>query len=417
MPRHRARNDFRRITDMNPPTPIAALRQQMEQLVALHAEGVLGDVQFHEARTALEQRIVQAVLSEPVAAPAPGPSVVPAATSKASGRLVGGLTLAVIAVAAAGYFAFGSPQAVTSQASASPTAEAVDAASSAPAGAHALTSAQIEGMIDKLAARLKDNPADADGWAMLGRSYAVLGKHELALPALKKAMALQPDDAVLLADAADTLAVVNGRKFEGEPRALIEKALKLDPDNIKALSLAGTMAFERKDHATALKHWEKLAALAPTSEIAKQVQGGIDEARSLLGGAAAKPAGAAASAAREGVAGASISGTVTLAAALTGKAAPDDTLFVFARAAEGPRMPLAILRKQVRDLPLKFTLDDSMAMSPQMKLSSATRVVVGARISKRGDATAQPGDLQGLSAPMSPRSADLKLEIKDTVGP
>jgi cytochrome c-type biogenesis protein CcmH len=108
---------------------------------------------------------------------------------------------------------------------------------------------------------------------------------------------------------------------------------------------------------------------------------------------------------------------VSLAPTLKAKADPQDTVFVFARAADGPRMPLAILRRQVKDLPLQFTLDDSMAMTPAAKLSSAQRVIVGARISKRGDATAQPGDLQGQSAPVAPGANGLKIEISQVVQP
>jgi cytochrome c-type biogenesis protein CcmH len=113
---------------------------------------------------------------------------------------------------------------------------------------------------------------------------------------------------------------------------------------------------------------------------------------------------------------ASVSGSVTLAKSLADKAKPDDTVYVFARAAEGSRVPLAILRKQVKDLPLQFTLDDSMAMSPAAKLSGAPKVIVGARISKSGGALAQPGDLQGLSAPVAVGSSGLAIEIKDIVG-
>lgn len=282
---------------------------------------------------------------------------------------------------------------------------------------------QIEGMADKLAARLKEQPDDAQGWAMLGRSYAVLGKHEQALPAFKQAMTLGPDDPVLIADYADALAMSNDRNLEGEPSRLIARALELDPNNLKALSLAGTAAFLRKDYALALKHWQKMAQVAPDSDFVRQIQGGIGEAQRLLaaGGGeaatpqAARPAAPAGSGAA-GTAAASVSGVVKLAAALAGKAAPEDTLFVYARAAEGPRMPLAILRKQVKDLPLQFKLDDSMAMSPAARLSSAPRIVVSARISKRGEATPQPGDLQGQSAPVAPGASGLTVEIGQVVG-
>lgn len=258
---------------------------------------------------------------------------------------------------------------------------------------------------------------------MLGRSYAVMGQHDKAVPAFKQAAALRPDDAVLLADYADALAVANGRNLEGEPNRLIEQALKVDPNNLKALSLAGTVAFYRKDYALALKHWEKMGTIDPQSPFVQQIQGGIDEARKLMGGgpspgpapiAQTAPPPPAPVAAGGNMA---VSGVVSLAPALAAKADPQDTVFVFARAAEGPRMPLAILRKQVKDLPLTFTLDDSMAMTPAAKLSSAQRVIVGARISKRGDATAQPGDLQGLSAPVAPGASGLKIEIAQVVQP
>jgi cytochrome c-type biogenesis protein CcmH len=431
---------------MNNIVSIATLREQMGQLSALHTAGALGDEQYHEARATLEKRIVDAVLNGPADhAPTLPPQSQAAPSTGPSKPLLIGMALAVCGIAAFGYFMLGSPQALTAQganapgaaapAPAAPNADA-DAAAKATAGpGHPITSAQIESMIDKLAARLKANPDDVDGWAMLGRSYAMLGKHELAAPALKRASAARPDDAALMADYADALAFISSGNLEGEPARLIAQALKLDGKNLKALSLSGTIAFNRKDYAGALRHWETLAELAPNSEFLKQIQGGIDEARTLLkgggsaasaspaaSGAAAKVASTAtadkATAATPAAAGpAAISGTITLAKALAGKANPTDTLFVFARAAEGPRMPLAILRKQVKDLPLTFTLDDSMAMTPAMKLSSVQRVVVGARISKRGDATAQAGDLQGLSAPMAPNASGLKLEIAEVVGP
>lgn len=331
----------------------------------------------------------------------------PLVTSK---RLLPGLAGFVSVVAVAGYAWLGTPRALNSELAAAP----------AESG-HAVTPAQIEAMVGKLEARLKDNPQDADGWAMLGRSHAVLGRHAQAVPAFKQAVALRADDAVLLTDYADSLAMVNGRSLDGEPSRLVEQALKIDPNNLKALSLAGAQAFNHRDYKLAVQHWEKMVQLAPGSEMAQQVQSAIDEARRLAGGATAAaatpatPATPRAAVAAPPPAGASISGTVTLAPALAEKAKPDDTLFVFARAAEGPRMPLAILRKQVKDLPLNFTLDDSMAMTPAGKLSSAARVVVGARISARGDATPQPGDLQGFSTPVAPGAAGLKIEIAQVV--
>ena len=379
-------------------------REQLRQLDALRASGALTDAQAAEARTRLQQRVGEALAS----APAP-------AQSRPT-HLLSALSLFVVAVAVGGYATLGTPQAL----------DATVRAAGGDGGGHGITAERIQAMADKLAARLKEQPNDPDGWAMLGRSYAVLGDAQQALAAFKQAMAQRPDDAALLADYADTLALINGRNLEGEPSRLIARALEIDPNNLKALSLAGTAAFLRKDYALALRHWEKMAQVAPDSDFVRQIQGGIDEARRLAaaGGAtgaspatAAQPAAKPQQAVRATPTGATVSGVVRLSASLAGKAAPEDTLFVYARAAQGPRMPLAILRKQVKDLPLTFTLDDSMAMSPAARLSSAQQVVVSARISKRGDATPQPGDLQGQSAPVAPGASGLTIEIGQVVGP
>ncbi|MDP1693821.1 MAG: c-type cytochrome biogenesis protein CcmI, partial [Burkholderiaceae bacterium] len=262
---------------------VTAMRQQLEQLAALKASGVLGEAQYGEARAGLERRIVDAVVAAP-AAPAAAPKT-PDTPARPTGLLLG-LAGFLGATTIAGYALVGTPRALD------PTARV---AQGTPAGdGHSITAEQIEAMIDKLAARLKDKPDDADGWAMLGRSQAVLGRHDLAMPALKHAVELRANDAVLLTDYADALAVVNGRNLDGEPARLIERALAIDPNNLKALSLAGTHAFVRKDFSLALTHWEKMARLAPDDEMVKQIQGGIDEARSLAGGSALAPAAAAA---------------------------------------------------------------------------------------------------------------------------
>ena len=381
-----------------------ALRQQLAQLTALKQSGVLGDAAYDEARHALERRIADAVVN------APAPAARPAPAPANSKPLLLGLGAFVVAVTIAGYLWIGTPQALDA---------AVAAGGATPTGAAPpITAAQVETMIENLAARLKDKPDDADGWAMLGRAYAMLGRHEQSAPALKQAVALRGDNAVLLTDYADALAMANGRNLEGEPSRLIDKALAIEPNNLKALSLAGTIAFNRKDFPGAIRHWEKMVQLDPNSELAQQIRGGIDEARRLAGiasPAAGQTAALSPTAPTAPTASVSVSGTVTLDAKLAAKARPDDTLFVFARAAEGPRMPLAILRKQVKDLPLTFTLDDSMAMTPAARLSSASRVVVGARISARGDATPQPGDLQGFSAPVAPGAAGLNVKIGEVV--
>ncbi len=244
-------------------------------------------------------------------------------------------------------------------------------------------------MVERLAARLRENPEDVEGWKLLGRSNAVLGRYPEAADAYAKAAARAPRDAQLLADLADVLAMSRGQTLQGEPEKLVLRALELEPGNLKALALAGTAAFERKDFSAAAAYWERmLPHVAPDSEDARTIQQNIAEARSLVRD---KPAASAAG----------VQGTVTLSEKLKDRAAPEDTVFVFARAADGPPMPLAVARARVRELPYRFRLDDSMAMTPAMKISSFSKVIVTARISKSGSATAQPGDLQGASAPVA----------------
>ena len=110
-------------------------------------------------------------------------------------------------------------------------------------------------------------------------------------------------------------------------------------------------------------------------------------------------------------------GSVTLVPSLAAKAAADDTLFITARAVEGSRMPLAVVRKQVKDLPLAFNLDDSLAMSPAGRISAAGKVIVTARVSKSGNAVTQPGDLVGQTGPVSVGTTALVVEIRDVVKP
>jgi cytochrome c-type biogenesis protein CcmH len=287
-------------------------------------------------------------------------------------------------------------------------------------------------MVAKLAARLEQAPEDADGWALLGRSYMTMQRYDQAAKAYERATSLIKNNADLYADYADALAMAQGRRIDGKPLKLVEEALRVDPNHWKALAIAGSAAFERKDYKAAIGYWEKLLVrVGPETEFGRSVASNLDEARQLAGIAApvAKKgapvaAGNATSAAtpaamesqKEPAAGGGrLSGTVKLSPALAGKAAPEDAVFIFARAVQGSRMPLAIVRRQVKDLPYSFVLDDSQAMSPEMKLSKFTEVVVSARISKAGSAVPQSGDLQGASKAVKVGSKDVTVVIDAAV--
>ena len=264
----------------------------------------------------------------------------------------------------------------------------------------------IETMVVQLKERLEKNPADAEGWSMLGRSYYFLKRYNDAAQSYGKAVEIigetEPD---VLADYADTVAMASGRSMKGKPYELVKKALTLQPFHEKSLWLAGSAAYEEKDYPTARGYFEKLMQVFPPgSENYEQMKRNVGELQGLMAASGMKvpPATATTAApARAGTAtagsAAKITGTVKLNPALISKAAPTDTVFIFARAAQGPRMPLAIVRKQVKDLPITYTLDDSLAMNPALKLSNFQQVVVGARISKSGNAMPQSGDLQGQS--------------------
>jgi cytochrome c-type biogenesis protein CcmH len=260
-------------------------------------------------------------------------------------------------------------------------------------------------MVERLATRLRESPDDIEGWKLLGRSYSALGRFPESATAYAKAAVLEPRDAQLLADFADVLAMAQGQRLEGEPEKLIARALELDPKNLKALALAGTAAYARKDYATAAAQWEKMLPLVhPDSEDARAIRSNVQEARALAGIKEEKKEATRA-----------VKGTVSIHSKVKSNASPEDTVFIFARAVEGPPMPLAVQRVKVRELPVAFALDDSMAMAPGMNLSAHPRIVVVARVSRTGSPAAQPGDLQGASAPVANDASGVAVVIDSVV--
>jgi cytochrome c-type biogenesis protein CcmH len=287
---------------------------------------------------------------------------------------------------------------------------------------HSTSPEQVNKMVAALAERLKAQPDDVEGWTMLGRSYVALGRHRDAATALQRANALAPGNPGLLADLADVTGMAQGRKLAGEPSRLIQQALDIDPQHVKSLALAGTAAFDAKDYEGARSFWQRLLAVVPAdSPLARSVQGSIAEAQAqaAAGDVAAVPAAATRTVqarpneAAPAAGGPTVSGQVVVSTALASRIAPGDTLFIFARAAQGPRMPLAIV-KRTAALPAPFTLDDTMAMSPELRLSAFSEVVVGARVSKSGNATPQPGDLVGQSPPVRLGAKDLRIVLDAT---
>lgn len=266
-----------------------------------------------------------------------------------------------------------------------------------PPSAPAATSGEpaVEDMVARLAQRLNSEPDNSQGWLLLGRSYMALERYAEAASAFATAHRLLGDSPELLSDLAEAQALMGGQDFLGSPGEHLERALQLDPEHPKALWLGAFAAAQRGETALAVSRWQSLLDRQPADSEAAQVLRGL---MANTGITAAEPAPAANPVVAGGPPGLTVN--VILADRLAAGLDGSETLFVFAKAAGGPPMPLAVARKRVSDLPLTVTLDDSMAMAPSMKLSNFDRVVVGARISASGTATAGSGDLQGFSQPV-----------------
>ncbi len=256
---------------------------------------------------------------------------------------------------------------------------------------------EIHDKIPGLIAHLQQNPSDLQGWLMLGKSYVFLQDYPKAAQVFAKLYQLQPDNLEVILNYADNLAMSRDGQLAGEPAALIEKALILEPNNNEALWLAGMAKMEAGDYQQALNYWQKLANQLPAdAEGLGQVQAMIAEATAQANTPKTE-----------------IAVKVTLDATL--KAQANQTLFVYAQAVTGPKMPLAIVRKQVGDLPLSINLNDSMAMQPNLHLADFKQLKIIARISKTGDASTQKGDLIGSTEISLPISQAVSITINQAV--
>jgi cytochrome c-type biogenesis protein CcmH len=384
----------------------AIYREHLEELAADLQRGAIGKAEFEQASREIERRIVAEHAAGGPQAAGHRPLLAVAIT----------IGLGLPLLAGIGYWKLGNPEGMQNVAAGADEA-------------HRLSGAQMEALVERLAERMEQKPDNAEGWALLGRSLNSLGKHERAAAAYAKAVQLLPQNADVLADYADALAMAQGRNLEGEPFALVKRALTVDPDHVKALALAGTAEFERHNYAGAIAYWERiLKVVPPDSEFSRSVIGSIEEARGLAGTAGAaqsptaktaaakaaapdKATAAPSKAAKAPATGVSLAGTVSLDPAVAAKAAPGDTVFILARPASGSRMPLAIARITVAQLPYRFTLDDSMAMAPGATISSQAQITVVARVSKAGSAAPQKGDIEGSTGPVAPGASGLAIVL------
>lgn len=288
---------------------------------------------------------------------------------------------------------------------------------------------QLLQMAESLAQKLNDKPDNLQGWVMLGRTYRTLEKFDASVQAYDRALKLSADDDLKL-ERVEVLAMKSQGNFEGEPWNVIRDILQRDPQNYGALLMAGSASYSHEKFADALKYWQQarkpLAAdnpdvpgldeaiasvqqkLGMPAQVAKGPSAQMNAAQTPAAAPSANTSGAAST-------GLTVSGQVAIAEALKGKVKPSDVVFIYATPANGERMPLAIFKTTVAQLPLAFTLDDSTAMTPERKLSGAGEVLVKVRVSKSGNAMPQSGDLAGTLGPVKVGAKGLKLEIKDQI--
>jgi cytochrome c-type biogenesis protein CcmH len=383
----------------------AVYRDQMAELDREFVQGNLSYEELKAARDELSERLLADVAdldasSKPVA---PASAVVWRKPWLAIGLLVFVVPVASMLM----YSVMGEPAALDPRA----LTQGVNSSEE-------VTPEKLTEMAIAITRRLQDEPNSMEGWVMLGRVQRARGHFEEAAEAYGKALSLSRDDNLSI-ERAEVLAQKNGGSFAGEPWAIIQRVLTADPHHLNALFLAGSASYAEMNYQTALRYWERAREVVPTdSPDAPELDRAIAEARDKMGLPAIPPRAATpqeTAANKAAMAASSISGRVTLVKELQGLVAPTDTVFVYATPVSGSRMPVAIVRTTADKLPLDFVLDDTTAMNPAAKLSGMDEVTVRVRISKSGQATAQPGDYGVSLTPVKPGSKGLNLMVRDTL--
>ncbi|MBA0916933.1 MAG: c-type cytochrome biogenesis protein CcmI [Nitrosospira sp.] len=406
---------------------VSIYRDQLAELESDLRSDVLSKEQYDQSKRELQQRMIQDVPEGESLA-----TMVITSSNRSNIATITVLMLAIPLMAVSLYLWIGNTKGLTPQ----PISEQQSPMSGS--GPESESGHQnFSSVLDSLIARLREQPNDVEGWIMLGRTYAIMQRFNEAKIAYEQVIALSPESPELLVDYADIVAMTNGGSLQGEPMELVNKALSLSPKNPKALALAGTAAFEQKNFKQAASYWEKLLVqIPPESKLAQSVKESITEAKSLASGKGSTMAGmqnqaatsnqnspppasqaitASPNADSADATGATLTGTVTLSATLAEKVSPDDTLFIFARATDGPPMPRAISVKKVRDLPASFLLTDGMGARPDLKISNVPQLIISARITKSGKAMPESGDLQGFSQKVKPGDKNINIMIDQQI--
>ncbi len=367
---------------------IDVYRDQLRDLEAEYAQGAFDKDQFDAAKLELENRLAEDALSDedqPI-------------FNKGGKKLGIALGIAIPLLAFGIYFLIGNPWAIN---------EAVPAVASGQHG-------DFSAMLDKVRQKTEENPNDGEAWLMLAKTHSVMEQWPDAGKAYARAVQLQPKNATALAGYAESLAILNGRVLQGQPAELIRQALAINPKEPKALELAGIGAFQENNFAQAAYYWKQLLnQLPPDSPYAMDIAMALKEAKEKAETAFGKPLDKMLG--TDKVVIQTINGKVEISPKLKDKIPANATIFLFAKPLEGG-MPVAAIRSDASKLPLQFELNDSMAMNPEMRLTSFKEVTLTARVSLTGEAMAKSGDLEGTLTPVKVGAKGIKLVI-DTIKP
>lgn len=352
----------------------AIYRDELDKLAAEHAAGTITAQEYEMSHAEMRQRLFQDTNEED-----------DKAVMGSAKKVVIGLCVFIVLLSSGLYFTLGDVLRVAQENDQKP-----------------MTQANVEQMVADFALKMEKDPGNLKGWAMLGRSYRILGRNEDAAKAYGRAGSFINDDPELLSEYADTLAATANGSFSGKPLQLINQALKLDPKNLLALWLSGSASFGDGNYKAAVQTWERLAQqLPPGSEESRAIEASITEARTK-GGLTSANTGIAA--------GKGVSGRIDIAPELKAKVKSGDVVMVIARQ-PGERMPVAVLKTPVAEFPMSFALTDALAMNPSAPISKLSEVSVEVRISKTGMAKAEVGDLISAAQTIKVGSSQVKLLI------
>jgi cytochrome c-type biogenesis protein CcmH len=352
----------------------AIYREELDKLEVERNTSLITEVDYEIAHAEMRQRLFQDTTEED-----------DLATLGSTKKTAIGICVFIVVISSGLYFSFGDVYRVAQKNSETP-----------------MNQEGVEKMVTEFAAKMEKDPSNLQGWVMLARSYRILGRNQDAVKAYERAGSFVDSDPQLLADYADTLAANANGNFAGKPLSLINQALKLDPNNLMALWLSGTAAFNANNYRSAVQTWEKLALqLPPNSEEMKMIEGSIAEARSK-GGLA--PKATIISSAK------GISGQIELAGDMKSKVKQGDTVMVIARQV-GERMPVAVFKTPVAQFPMSFLLNDALAMNPSAPLSKLTEVSIEVRISKTGMAKPETGDLISAAKTIKVGAENVRLLV------